>query len=436
LTAVPYLVRPGETAASIAAAYGMSVQQLLGLNRLTKAEDIQPGRTITVVGKASPTQGAVGGVAPGAARLTSDLPGVSVNTPAGGGLGGFAVAAGHDADSLAGIVQGAVPQTASTRERADSKPDTAPEPSIKISGFKGMEGAPPAVPDNTPRQSADAAPAAVPNLQGQPRDNTGQTGTANKGPAAPDENIQKFREIVENSTWQEVFPNKRSFVQLSRYFVNQISCPGGKFVQALMPQDKFVETELSENGSDFFLRVGNNPDKQFPLDIVVICEDQTYMLNAVVHTGVPSQQVRLKLPKKVKEQADLTRAKPMIEQAQALPQEEQLIRIARRVYKEDYLSYWETDASAVSRHKWYVRPYTIVVNNVVKTYINGYVAWDFFVKGYRDGSEDDLRRELQRAVRGKPVAIGKVAGNTVARYIVITRDSSGGPVIARKGVMP
>jgi hypothetical protein len=299
-----------------------------------------------------------------------------------------------------------------------------------MSGF-GTDRAAPAAVANPQGQSAAAA---IPALQGQPKDNTGKAnieGTADKG-LQPDENIQKFREIVEDSSWQEVTPNKRAFIQLSRYFVNQISCPGGKFVQALMPQDKFVETELSENGSDFFLRVGNNPDKQFPLDLVLICEDQTFMLNAVVHTGVPSQQVRLKLPKKAKEQADLNRAKPLIEQAQSLPQEEQIIRIARRVYKEDYLSYWETDASAVSRHKWYVRPYTIVVNNVVKTYINNYVAWDFLVKGFGDGSEDGLRRELQRAVRGRPVAIGKVAGNSVARYIVITQDTSAGPLIARK----
>jgi LysM repeat protein len=429
LIAEPYMVQSGETAATIAAKYGMSVPQLLGLNRLSGAEDIQPGRTITVVGKAGANRAAVSTPAPvpGKMQLTPDIPGISPNALAGGSLGGFAAAAaGRGVDPLVDAATGAVPRTASTQERADQPP--APEPAIKMSGF-GTDRAAVANPQG------QSAAAAIPVLQGQPKDNTGKMNAEGAADSAlpPDENIQKFREIVEDSSWQEVTPNKRSFVQLSRYFVNQISCPGGKFVQALMPQDKFVETELSENGSDFFLRVGNNPDKQFPLDLVLICEDQTFMLNAVVHTGVPSQQVRLRLPKKAKEKADLNRAKPMIEQAQALPQEEQLIRIARRVYKEDYLSYWETDASAVSRHKWYVRPYTIVVNNVVKTYINGYVAWDFLVKGIGDGSEDGLRRELQRAVRGRPVAIGKVGGHTVARYIVITQDTSDGQLIARKG---
>jgi LysM repeat protein len=434
------MVQPGDTAASIAAKYGMSVPQLLGLNRLAGAEDIRAGRAITVVSNANAKRSGSVGDVPGNVRLTPDIPGISPNALASGAVAGFAAAAsaGRGSDPLADAATGAVPRTASTQERAGQPP--APEPAIKISGF----GTDRAAVAGLQSQAAVAGlqgqneGAAIPVLQGQPRDNTAKANIeepADKGlqkGLQPDENIQKFREIVEDSSWQEVTPNKRAFVQLSRYFVNQISCPGGKFVQALMPQDKFVETELSESGSDFFLRVGNNPDKQFPLDLVLICEDQTYMLNAVVHTGVPSQQVRLRLPKKVKEQADLIRAKPMIEQAQALPQEEQLIRIARRVYKEDYLSYWETDASAVSRHKWHVRPYTIVVNNVVKTHINGYVAGDFLVKGYRDGSEDQLRRELQRAVRGRPVAIGKVAGNTVARYIVITQDASDGLLIARK----
>ncbi|MDR2124679.1 MAG: type-F conjugative transfer system secretin TraK [Desulfovibrio sp.] len=449
LTASPYRVRPGDTAESIAAAHGMSVQQLLGLNRLSSANDIAPGRTVTVIGKPGAARPQAAAQSPGTVSLTPDMPGVTLKGFAGGGLAGFTAAAVAErgADPLPGAVQGAVSRAAPVQEQGKANPLPAPEPSMKISGFGPVRGEvnPKARTGDkaaacAPDQQGQAPgmcnpPAAAPALLGQPKDNRAQAGAGLSGDKGlpPDENIQKFREIVEDSSWQEVTPNMRSFVQLSRYFVNQISCPGGKFVQALMPQDKYVETELSENGSDFFLRVGNNPDKQFPLDIVLICEDQTFMLNAVVHTGVPSQQIRLKLPKKVKEQADLTRAKPLIEQAQALPQEEQLIRIARRVYKEDYLSYWETDASAVSRHKWYVRPFTIVVNNVVKTYINGYVAWDFFVKGYNEGTEDALRRELQRAVRGRPVAIGKVTGNSVARYIVITRDTSDGLIIARKG---
>jgi LysM repeat protein len=418
LTAEPYIVQSGDTAETVAAKFGMSVPQLLGMNQFKQAEDVKPGRSIMVVGKAGMPRTQTGrpGVAPGGLNISPDIAGINTNSLA---MSGFAGAAAAQAKEGAGPVTGAVREAASAA--ASSQPKDAPESAMKVSGFKGGSG--------------PSATAPAPNLQGQPKDNTPGANLATEKGLPQDENIQKFREIVEDSSWQEVVPNKRVFVQFSRYFVNQVSCPGGKFVQALMPQDKFVETELSENGSDFFLRVGNNPDKQFPLDLVLICEDQTFMLNAVVHTGVPSQLIRLKLPRKVKQAADLARVKPMIEQAQALPQEEQLVRIARRIYKEDYLSYWEENMSAAVRHKWYVRPYTIVVNNVVKTYINGYVAWDFLVKGYEDGDDDALRRELQRAVRGKPVAVGKVTGPTTARFIVITQEA-GDLKASRKGVMP
>jgi LysM repeat protein len=394
-------VLPGEDADKVAAKFNMTVPQLLGINQFRDPADVKPGRAVMVAAK------------PGAVLARTPVPAQSGTLPA-----------KDAARELAGKHgSGANPKSSEKSEQG-----------MKVSEFKSGPSpsiAQPAGATRALRQDAQG----VPLLRGQPKDNSGEprdkVSPAEKG-LPSDENIVKFKEIVDDSVWQEVVPNKRQFVQLSRYFVNQISCPGGKFVQALMPQDKYVETELSENGSDFFLRVGNNPDKQFPLDLVLICEDQTYMLNAVVHTGVPSQQIRLRMPKKTKELVSIAKSQPQIAKAQALPMEEQLIRIARRVYKEDYLSYWDEDAAAVSRHKWYSRPFTIVVNNVIKTHINGYVAWDFLVKGYSDGSDEQLQRELQRAVRGKPVAIGKVAGSTVARYIVITQEAEAAEA-ARKG---
>jgi murein DD-endopeptidase MepM/ murein hydrolase activator NlpD len=418
LFAEPYQVQPGDTAESIAQKFGISVQQLMGLNGFRQPAEVTSGTVIKV---------------PVPKSATSAIP--SVHLP---GIG--------------------------------------PDPVVKLPGVPGgplLPGTPPvrgqqpggasvAVPARQPQKPVPAPVAqqqtsdlsrGVPTLQGAPRDNAGgkgesasslvvsgkgkSSGTTPKDKGLPqDENIMMFKEIVDDAAWQKVVPGKRQFVQLSRYFVNQISCPEGKFVQALMPQDKFIETELSETGSELFLRVGNNPDKQFPLDLALICEDQTFMLNAVVHTGVPSQQIALILPKKVKEKANLVSFAGNIAKAEALPMEDQLLRIAKRVYQEKYLSYWEEDASIISRHKWYKRPFSIVANNVVRTHINGFVAWDFLVKGFRDGSDEELFPELAKAVKGKPVAIGKVAGPTVARVIVITQEADDRATAQVKGMEP
>ena len=425
LTADPYRVKAGDTPESIAEKYGISVRQLLGLNGLRTVEEIAPGKTIkvTVAAGADVTRGPA--VAP--ARPAVNLPGVGLS--------------GDPALKLPGVPGG------------PSLPGNMQTPGVST-------GAMPAVPaTRTPKAAAAPSPTvrqqptpSVPALQGEPKDNaSGDTasslvvsgkdktkGTTPQDKGLPqDENIQLFKEIVDDAAWQKVTPGKRQFVQLSRYFVNQISCPGGKFVQALMPQDKFIETEISDSGADLFLRVGNNPDKQFPLDLALICEDQTFMLNAVVHTGVPSQQIVLLLPKKTREKSSLTKFQDHITKAEALPMEEQLLRIAKRVYQENYLSFWEEDASIVSRHKWYKRPFSIVVNNVVRTHVNGFVAWDFLVKGYSDGSDDELFQELVKAVKGKPVAVGKVAGPSVARLIVITQEPGDPSAAARvKGMKP
>ena len=427
-------MKEGETPQAIAQKYGISVQQLLGMNTLTNENEIKPGKSLIVP---IPINGANTPVPapPGQAMKDSvdkrmkEVP--KINLPQ---FGNPSVA---PVIPRAATNQGAAPVPAPAIEQGKTGAQKSEGGfTVTMMGDKPKEvvvSSSDMFPkDITDKQKA-LGDATSSSIKGRKERNDKDLPPNEKG-LPEDELIQVFKDVVKDGDWQEVSSSKREFIQLSRYFVNHFSCPDGQFEQVLMPQDKFIETEISGNKKDFFLRVGNNPNKQFPLDLALICNGQTFMLNAVVHAGAPSQQIKLKLPNSVKQQKkNLGEFTSYIEKATALPLEDKILRIVKRVYQEQPLSYWEEDISLVSKHRWNAHPYRILVNNVIKTNIEGFIAWDFFVEGIRNGDDTSLLDKLGKVVRGTPVAIGKVIGTTTGRVIVITQDRSDNAVSSSIG---
>ena len=401
-------MKEGETAQSIARMYGISVPQLVGMNSLKDEKEILVGKSIVVP---VPIDGANPAPVVPTQAMKDAVDENSKNVPK-IDLPQF------EKPTVAPVIPREVTQEAKTV--IPPKPESGF--TVSMMGEKSKSVVVSSSDMFTKQKSlGDAASASTKDK----KDKMDKDLPPNEKGLPDDELIQVFKDVVKEGGWQDVSSTKREFIQLSRYFVNHFSCPDGQFDQVLMPQDKFIETEISGNRKDFFLRVGNNPNKQFPLDLAIICNGQTFMLNAVVHAGAPSQQIRLKLPDSVRQQKkNLDEYTSYIEKATALPLEDKVLRIVKRVYQEKPLSYWEEDFSLVSKHRWNAHPYRILVNNVIKTNIEGFIAWDFFVEGIRNGDDDTLLDKLGKIVKGRPVAMGKVIGTKTGRVIFITQDRS------------
>ena len=405
------MVKDGETAQSIARMYSISVPQLLGMNNLNNEAEIVKGKSLVVPVHidGSVSQGVANPPAPvlptqamkdAVDEKTKNVPRIDMPQ-----LGKPSVAP-------------VIPREATTDTKTVTPQKEEGGFSVTMMGDK-PKGVVVSSSDMFAKQKS-LGEAASSSAKDKKQD---KDLPPNEKGLPDDELIQVFKDVVKEGGWQDVSSTKREFIQLSRYFVNHFSCPDGQFDQVLMPQDKYIETEISGNRKDFFLRVGNNPNKQFPLDLAIICNGQTFMLNAVVHAGAPSQQIRMKLPDSVRQQKkNLDEYTSYIEKATALPLEDKVLRIVKRVYQEKPLSYWEEDFSLVSKHRWNAHPYRILVNNVIKTNIEGFIAWDFYVEGIRNGDDDTLLEKLGKIVKGRPVAMGKVIGLKTGRVIFITQD--------------
>lgn len=240
------------------------------------------------------------------------------------------------------------------------------------------------------------------------------------------EEIAKFKQVVSDAKKQVIQADKREFASLSRNYVNRISC-SGQIEKMIVPQDQGLEAEITNDNHDLFIRVGVNPSKQFPVDLSLICDGQVFLINAVVHPHVPSQEIVLELPKGIRPLSTVAKEKhaESIAAAEALPLEEKLSKIMQRMYKGDFLAYWREIDTPTSQSRWNNGSYAVLLQKVVKTEIDHMIAWDFVFRGrFPTSSFYDVIRKI---VTGEVVAFGRVAyeGHDAARIIVITRERAG-----------
>lgn len=240
------------------------------------------------------------------------------------------------------------------------------------------------------------------------------------------EEIEKFKSVVKDSKKQIIQSDKREFVELSRNYLNRISC-AGQLEKLIVPQDQGLEAEITNDNHDLFLRVGPNSAKQFPVDMSLICDGHVFLLNAVVHPSVPSQEIVLSLPKGMRPLSAVAKEKykGVIAEAEALPLEEKISRIVQRVYKGNLLPYWQEIDTPTSQSRWTRGSYSVLLQKVIKTEIDSLVAWDFVFRGRFPKSA--IYDEIRKVVHGDIVSFGIVPyeGHDAARVMVMTREVAG-----------
>lgn len=232
-----------------------------------------------------------------------------------------------------------------------------------------------------------------------------------------------YRAQIESAEWQEAEADRRNFAVFSRNYINRIHCEG-VIEDVLYPTSKGAELELKNAGHDLFLRMGENvPDEfdHFPFDMNIICDGNVYQINGVVDDQYPATNLEL-LPVDGTSNKKLTRYGKAIRTAEALPHEEQIARILRRVWNDDFLPYWHKQAAPAISDKDLKG---IALRQQVITGISDLVAWDFVIQ---DGKADmpALMASVQKLVTGPIVALGRVVLHGTQRAVVLTKDKRTG----------
>ena len=225
-----------------------------------------------------------------------------------------------------------------------------------------------------------------------------------------------YRAQIESPEWQQAEADRRNFAVFSRNYINRLHC-SGVIEDVLYPTTKGVELELKNSGHDLFLRVGGDVPPEFshfPLDMNIICDGRVYQINGVVDDQYPATNVEL-LPADEMSAEKLTRYGKAIRTAEALPHEEQIARILRRVWNDDLMPFWRKEP--VSPDK---APQGIALRQQVITGISDLVAWDLVIQ---DGKADmpALVASARQLVTGPIVAVGRVVLRGTQRAVVLTK---------------
>lgn len=233
-----------------------------------------------------------------------------------------------------------------------------------------------------------------------------------------------YRVQVESPEWQKAEADRRNFAVFSRNYINRIHC-SGLIEDVLYPTTKGLELELKNSGHDLFLRVGAEVPAEydhFPLDLNVICDGSVYQINGVVDDQYPVTNLEL-LPGSGMSAEKSARYGKAIRAAAALPHEEQIARILRRIWRDDPLPYWRKQTVPDSPGQ---RATGILLRQQVITGISGIVAWDFVVQ---DANADmpSLLASAQKLVTGPIVALGRVVLRGAQRAVVLTKDTGDRP---------
>ena len=158
----------------------------------------------------------------------------------------------------------------------------------------------------------------------------------------------------------------------------------------------------------------------FPLDMNIICDGRVYQINGVVDDQYPATNVELIPTEDLSAQKNI-RYGTAIRTAEALPHEEQIARILRRVWTDDLMPFWRKEP--VNPDK---APKGITPRQRIITGISDLVAWDLVVQ---DASADmpKLLASVQDFVAGPIVALGRVVLRGTQRAVVLTKDTGDRP---------
>lgn len=228
-----------------------------------------------------------------------------------------------------------------------------------------------------------------------------------------------FRAQVESPKWQKVYPDQPAFAAFARNYISHVHCDG-VISDVIYPTTKGLELELKNGGHDLFISVGASVPAEFthfPVDMHFICEGAVYQVNAVVDSKYTTTNLELMQTRGMRAES-LRPYEDAVQRASALPYEEQVAKIMKRVWNNTPLPYWRIQAQNKSCAG---SPCTLRLT--VETGINGIVAWDFLAP--RDLDVPELLAKLGGSVAGDIVSLGRVPLKQAQRVIILTRDKAG-----------
>lgn len=229
--------------------------------------------------------------------------------------------------------------------------------------------------------------------------------------------LQLFREAVEKGGKQRIHANQREFIALSRNYINRIHCEG-EITKLVPPPVGLIDSvDLENEGQDLFLRIADKTPQDFPIDLNIICSGATYLLNGVVHSGLPTQDIELVLPEGAKNKVALRKFTKDIKEASALPLEEKVAKVLQRIYKGEFLPYWESETGQAIKKRGFG---SMLLSQVVHTNIEGLTGWDFIFSG--NPNKEEIIMQSGRVVSGRLVGYGKVNLGDSCRVIVLTQE--------------
>lgn len=234
-----------------------------------------------------------------------------------------------------------------------------------------------------------------------------------------DKGASAFKKSVEKPSWQKAYSDRVTFGAFARNYISRIHCPG-KIEDVIYPTDKGLELELKNSNHDIFIRVGSNVPVSidtYPIDFAVICEGEVFQVNGIIDSQYSSTNMELVLSGKTKP-VNMELYGDSIRLAEALPHEEQISRILKRVWNDEPLKHWNVD------RKGGIKRNNITLRQIITTNINGILAFDFLVKD-RWMPINLALPSLIPYISGEVIAVGRVQGKNSQRIIVLTTEKSG-----------
>lgn len=246
-----------------------------------------------------------------------------------------------------------------------------------------------------------------------------------------------FKATIEAPEWQAALPDRRVFAAFARHYTNRIHCEG-VITDVLFPTGKGLELEIKNEGHDVFMRIAHDVPPEFvnyPIDLNIICDGEVFQLNGIVDAKYAATNVRLlgqgKRSKAHKGRGtsapvDLKPYAEVIKAAAALPHEEKLVRIVKRILTDRTMDFWTVRLMGV-RHTAYGSPATlrqVVTTNITGT-SGGIKVWDFAV-GNKDLSAHELLTALSPVIDGKVLAVSRKPYANTQRVLVLTEPKSKG----------
>lgn len=236
--------------------------------------------------------------------------------------------------------------------------------------------------------------------------------------------IGNYKGAIAEQRLIQIMPDKVAFANLSRNYVNHVRCEG-EIQAVIIPEDRGMDFKLLKNKHDIYIRVGETPFTQFPLDMSLVCDGRSFIINGLVSPRTISQEIELVLPKK----GELTigeaeRWKEGITKSGAMPLEDQVAKITQRVFRGEPLGYWRDLDISAAKSRWTYDHYSVLLQKAVDTNINGLLAWDFVFRGQVE--RQTAYNEIRKIVRGEVVSYGsyQYEGKDMMRFIVITKKKA------------